>query len=41
MIWWQDEKPRREEVGVFTRDRPLEELEALLRDAASKLAPRT
>ena len=41
VIWWQDEKPRREEVGIFTRDRPLDELEALLRDAASKLAPRT
>jgi hypothetical protein len=40
-VWWEDDKPRREEVGVFTRDRSLDELEALLSAAVSKFAPRT
>jgi hypothetical protein len=41
VIWWDDDKPRREEVGTFTRDRSLYELESLLRDGASRLLPRT
>jgi hypothetical protein len=37
LLWWENDKLRREEAGTFTRDRPLEALEALLRDAVSRL----
>ena len=41
VIWWDGDKPLREEVGSFTRDRSLDELESLLKSAASRLPPRT
>ncbi len=36
-LWWEGEKLHREEAGTFTRDRSLEDLEALLRDAVARL----
>ena len=39
-LWWEGERLRREEVGTFTRDRPLEALEALVREASRRLPPR-
>ncbi|HEY7199902.1 MAG TPA: hypothetical protein VIC57_06815 [Candidatus Dormibacteraeota bacterium] len=41
--WWLDDydttmrRSRTEEVGSFTRDRPLDDLEALLRDALGRI----
>jgi hypothetical protein len=40
LIWWEGDQLHREEVGTFTRDRSLEELEKLLKDAASRMTPR-
>jgi hypothetical protein len=40
LIWWEEDQLHRDEVGTFTRDRPLEELERLLKDAASRLGRR-
>src|SRR5207253_1231505 len=34
LIWWEDDALRREEVGTFTRDSSLDELEAMLLGAA-------
>ncbi|MEP7104690.1 MAG: hypothetical protein ABI838_02450 [Chloroflexota bacterium] len=36
-LWWQDDKLTREEVGTFTREQPLEELDGLLDQAVAKL----
>lgn len=36
-LWWEGDRLRREEVGTFTRDRALDELEALLGDAIGRL----
>lgn len=36
-LWWQEEQLRRQNVGTFTRDRPLEDLEALVRAAIEQL----
>jgi hypothetical protein len=38
LLWWEDDRLRREEAGSFTRDRSLDELEALLEDAVSRVA---
>ena len=38
LLWWESEQLRREEVGTYTRDRPLDELEALLQAAATRVA---
>jgi hypothetical protein len=41
--WWVDDydttmrRSRQEEVGLFTRDRPLADLEAMLRDALGRI----
>ena len=40
LIWWENDKLHREDVGLFTRDRSPGELEGLLKDAASRLASR-
>ena|SRR2546429_8650045 len=39
LIWWENDQLHREDVGLFTRDRSPDELEGLLKDAASRLAP--
>jgi hypothetical protein len=36
LIWWENDQLHREDIGVFTRDRSPEELERLLKDAASR-----
>ena len=36
LIWWDDDQLRREELGTFTRDRSLDELEALLEAAVAR-----
>lgn len=36
-LWWEGEQLHREEAGTFTRDRALDELEGLLREAVAKL----
>jgi len=36
-LWWAGDKLAREEVGTFSRERPLEELDALLQQAVSTL----
>ena len=36
-LWWQADKLTREEVGTFTREQPLEELDGLLDQAVAKL----
>lgn len=36
-LWWEGESLHREDVGVYTRDRSLEELEGLLREALARL----
>jgi hypothetical protein len=41
LIWWEDGKLQRQEVGTFTRDRPLDELETMLLGAASRFVRRT
>lgn len=38
-LWWEGERLHREDVGVFTRELPLDDLEALLRDALGRLPP--
>jgi hypothetical protein len=39
-LWWEGDSLRREEAGRFTRDRQLDELEVLVRAAASRLPAR-
>ena len=36
LIWWENDQLHREDIGVFTRDRSPDELERLLKDAASR-----
>ncbi|MDQ6637532.1 MAG: hypothetical protein M3Y62_07075 [Candidatus Dormibacteraeota bacterium] len=36
-LWWEGDKLQRHEAGVFTRDRSLDELEALVSEAAARL----
>ena len=36
-LWWEGESLTREDVGAFTRERSLDDLEALLRDAVGRL----
>jgi len=36
-LWWAGDKLTREEVGIFSRERPLQELEAMLGQAVGKL----
>ncbi len=36
-LWWADDKLTREEAGTFTRERPLDDLVALLEQAIAKL----
>jgi hypothetical protein len=36
-LWWADDKLTREEVGTFSRERPLDELNAVLQRAIGKL----
>jgi hypothetical protein len=36
-LWWAGDELTREEVGTFSRERPLEELDALLQQALGKL----
>ncbi|MDQ6771675.1 MAG: hypothetical protein M3024_01600 [Candidatus Dormibacteraeota bacterium] len=36
-LWWEGESLHREEVGEFTRERSLDELEGLIRDAVGRL----
>ena len=38
LIWWEGDQLRREDLGTFTRDRSLDELEALLEDAVTRAA---
>jgi hypothetical protein len=38
LIWWENDQLHNDPVGTFTRDRSLDELEALLRDAAKRVA---
>jgi hypothetical protein len=38
LIWWENDQLRHEQVGAFTRDRSLDELEALVRAAVGRLA---
>jgi len=40
LLWWENDELRREDIGVFTRDRSLDDLETMLREAASRLARR-
>jgi hypothetical protein len=37
VLWWEGERLQRQEVGTFSRERPPEELEGLLRDALGRL----
>jgi hypothetical protein len=39
LIWWEDDQLHREEVGTFTRERSLDELEGLLEQVVAR-APR-
>ncbi len=36
-LWWEGDSLNREDVGTFTRERPLDDLEALLRQAVAEL----
>jgi hypothetical protein len=36
-LWWVGDKLTREDVGTFSRERPLDELDALLRQAVGQL----
>lgn len=36
-LWWEGDSVTREDVGTFTRERSLDDLEALLREAIAKL----
>ena len=36
LLWWEDDRLHREEAGTFTRDRSLDELEALLEAAVTR-----
>ncbi len=36
-LWWQDDKLQREAAGTSTRERPLDDLVALLEQAIAKL----
>ena len=36
-LWWEGERLRRQGVGIFTRERSLDDLEALVRDAIGHL----
>lgn len=38
VLWWENDQLRRELIGTFTRDRPLDELEALLDEGVSSVA---
>ena len=38
-LWWEGDQLHREEVGTFTRDRSLDELEALLDAALTRAGP--
>jgi hypothetical protein len=37
VLWWEGERLQREDVGTFTRERPLDELEAMLRRGIDRL----
>jgi hypothetical protein len=37
VLWWEGERLQRQDVGTFTRERPLTELEAVLRGAIGRL----
>src|SRR4030081_4034147 len=37
VLWWQGERLQRHEVGSFTRDRSLDELDAMIRGAINRL----
>jgi hypothetical protein len=37
VLWWEGERLRRQDVGTFTRERSLDDLEALVRDAIGQL----
>lgn len=39
-LWWEGESLKKAEAGVFTRDRSLDELESLVREAAGRLPAR-
>jgi hypothetical protein len=36
-LWWEGESLTREDIGTFTRDRPLDDLESMLQNAISRL----
>ncbi len=36
-LWWEEDKLRRDDTGLFTRDRSLDELEGLVRSALARL----
>src|ERR1700730_11763054 len=38
LLWWENDQLRREEVGTFTRDRSLDELQELVEEAVSRVA---
>jgi hypothetical protein len=37
VLWWEGERLQRQEIGSFTRDRSLDDLEAMLREAVNRL----
>jgi hypothetical protein len=37
VLWWEGERLQRHEVGSFTRERSLDDLESMLRDAVHRL----
>ena len=37
VLWWEGERLQRQDVGTFTRDGRLEDLEAMLRSAIGRL----
>jgi hypothetical protein len=37
VLWWENDQLRREQIGTFTRDRPLDEVEALLEQGVARV----
>jgi hypothetical protein len=40
VLWWEGERLQRHEVGSFSRERSLDDLESMLRDAVARLPAR-